>query len=778
MRISTGFLDSKRKEEDRIDKKRKENREAFEAYRKMRVENGDEVTVSDFQRMRESLAGGDAFLLKDLGPGSMLTEMAKRTNEQSQLTRVAEDAKFAKNRKETQDLFNTFVLDNLNLDPTDMIGNKQKFMALFPEAKELGEEIWSRNSGKFAEAILDGRQKGVQDFHDTFLKDVHTLDEAETIMNANGVKEWKKQSIRSIMKQKQNKFNSDAESKALQLVDEFSTQSSNLRHFTPTQIENEVAGILQRAKVSKALMGENKYNELAKSVKNQLEAKISHSQTEYTDQMTKEFNALIRGQGGEEFFRHGKDGRGFNSKDTLDLYNSKREEKGLPRVDATDETYLNHMASIAIRYNSSYKANYDEQTKKNETKADAIVDKYKAALVGRGKLFAKDSSGNAAFSAMLDNGLVLKPTVSAVEITQLVIKKFPNANASGGYSQEEENSIIQLLSNYMMPVSEYKAQVMKDLNMQSNLGFQPNTDFNDQVAEDKTDYVKTMEDYIMVRLRNFTVNVDIDDPKFDAFITNLDAEFDKYIDATIDVYMKSLGAFDVFPDSGNTIEKEVAKLKAEMMTTKETIMDEMRAGERRGALLPKGSYVLPPGNIWRQGYKKMTVDLRKKIKDDNSFSGYTEVAVTDKDGRAIMAGDLIKVNSDGTIETYNPGSQGSAQVLTNIALDPKKVGTDLLQSPNAKSFGGYTSGIVGGSDRDTFENNAADIIYQMYLDLKANNNLPNVNAPSGFGMTRNLGVATSPKMLGQALLLGMPSNLSMRATAIIQLLNNSDNFPP
>ena len=306
MRISSGFLDAKRKEEDRIDKKRRENREAFEAYRKMRIENGDEVSVADFQQMRQSLSGGDAFLLQDLGPGSMLSEMAKRTNQQSLNTRVAEDAKFAENRKKTQDLFNTFVMDNLNLDPTDMIGNKQKFMALFPEAKELGEEIWARNSGKFAEAILDGRQKGAQEFHDLFLQNVHTMEEAEAIMNANGVKPWKKNAITSIMKQKQSKFVSDTTTEALKLVDNFSTVTSNLRHFSDAQIEVEVDGILARAKVNKTLMGDEQYKKLKASVKAQLEAKISHSKTEYTTQMEKEFNALVRGQGGEQFFKFGK----------------------------------------------------------------------------------------------------------------------------------------------------------------------------------------------------------------------------------------------------------------------------------------------------------------------------------------------------------------------------------------------------------------------------------------------------------------------------------------
>ena len=99
-RISSAFQKSLRREEDRIDKKRKENREAFEKYREMRIKNGDQVTAQDFQDYRMSLAGGDNFMLQSMGPGHMLEDMAKRTNEQSLLTRTKEDADFAESQKD------------------------------------------------------------------------------------------------------------------------------------------------------------------------------------------------------------------------------------------------------------------------------------------------------------------------------------------------------------------------------------------------------------------------------------------------------------------------------------------------------------------------------------------------------------------------------------------------------------------------------------------------------------------------------------------------------
>ena len=148
-RITSAFSESFRKEEDRIDRKRKENREAFEKYREMRVKNGDQVTAQDFQNYRMSLAGGDNFMLQSMGPGVLLEDMAKRTNEQSLLTRTKEDASFVEAQEKIKSTFDTFVTDNLDADPTDMNGSKKKFMALFNENPELGEEIWNQNKADF-----------------------------------------------------------------------------------------------------------------------------------------------------------------------------------------------------------------------------------------------------------------------------------------------------------------------------------------------------------------------------------------------------------------------------------------------------------------------------------------------------------------------------------------------------------------------------------------------------------------------------------------------------
>ena len=51
---------------------------------------------------------------------------------------------------------------------------------------------------------------------------MHTLDEANDIMNLNGLSQWKKQAVTNIMKTKQNVFNTEVNSKAIELANNFS----------------------------------------------------------------------------------------------------------------------------------------------------------------------------------------------------------------------------------------------------------------------------------------------------------------------------------------------------------------------------------------------------------------------------------------------------------------------------------------------------------------------------------------------------------------------------
>ena len=289
--MTSAFQKSLRKEEDRIDRKRKENREAFEKFREMRIKNGDSVTAEDFQRYRQNLAGGDNFMLQSMGPGHMLEDIAKRTNEQSLLTRTKEDASFVEAQEKIKNTFDTFVGDNLDADPTDMNGSKKKFMALFNENPELGEEIWNQNKGRFSEALLAGRVKSAQEFHDLLLEDVHTKDEAQKIMIANGVPAWKQASIMSIMERKQNKFGGDTQSKAIELANGF--VPNNVRFFDQMEIDKQVVLIMQRAKVDASIIGQTAFDDLKANITSVIKTKVDNANAAQIETDTRTFNQTI-----------------------------------------------------------------------------------------------------------------------------------------------------------------------------------------------------------------------------------------------------------------------------------------------------------------------------------------------------------------------------------------------------------------------------------------------------------------------------------------------------
>ena len=364
-RITSAFSESFRKEEDRIDRKRKENREAFEKYREMRVKNGDQVTAQDFQNYRMSLAGGDNFMLQSMGPGHLLDDMAKRTNEQSLLTRTKEDSDFAEARKKTYELFDTFVSDNLDADPTKMAESKAKFMKLFNDNKELGEEIWSQNEGRFVEAITNGRLKEAQSFHDTFLKDVHTIDEANDIMNLNGLSQWKKQAVTNIMKTKQNVFNTEVNSKAIELANNFSP--SNIRFFstatgadgTTSELENAMQSILEQAKVSEKAMGTEKYAALGNQIRAILKTKIMNANEAKAEADLKSFNDEIVTD--SRFIELART-NGYMTKDALDIYNQLRRKYRLPEATSVDDQEYKKFAHIAQIHNrNNYGTNWQKQ---------------------------------------------------------------------------------------------------------------------------------------------------------------------------------------------------------------------------------------------------------------------------------------------------------------------------------------------------------------------------------------------------------------------------------
>ena len=410
-RISSAFQDSFRKEEDRIDKKRKENREAFEKFREMRIKNGDQVTAQDFQDYRMSLAGGDNFMLQSMGPGHMLADMAERTNEQSLLTRTKEDADFAESRKKTYELFDTFVQDNLNVDPTDMNGSKKKFMALFNDNAELGEEIWNQNKGRFAEAINNGRVKAASEFVDLMLENVNTMDEANKIMAANGVPAWKQAAITKIMEQKQNKFGGNTQTKAIELANAFTP--TNVRFFNEQEIDNAVLGILTQAKVSADVIGQDKYDALKLSLTATITTKVQNAQSAQSDTDLRTFEKTFSS---DPMVLKVGETNGWTSKQLLDIYNSHRRRYKLKEAnDVNDPDFKNMAHVLSIHNSSNYKEKWNAERDRVTKIVDAQVEQIAKAIDSESAGFDKSSSGYIAISGIITQGMMLHPQVNPTQ---------------------------------------------------------------------------------------------------------------------------------------------------------------------------------------------------------------------------------------------------------------------------------------------------------------------------------------------------------------------------
>lgn len=155
----TSANDAFTKQEDRIYDKRKKNREDFLAYRKMKASMGEDVTAKELDGFRRSLAGGDAFFLRDLPSGAMMKELADRNNVLALNTRGAEEAKVMEDRKKADESWNNFLGYHSNVDVTDakeLTKLKADWMAGFPDRQEMAESMWDRRSQNIPEQHAPG----------------------------------------------------------------------------------------------------------------------------------------------------------------------------------------------------------------------------------------------------------------------------------------------------------------------------------------------------------------------------------------------------------------------------------------------------------------------------------------------------------------------------------------------------------------------------------------------------------------------------------------------
>ena len=755
-RISSAFQESFRKEEDRIDKKRKENREAFEKFREMRIKNGDQVTAQDFQDYRMSLAGGDNFMLQSMGPGHMLADMAKRTNEQSLLTRTKEDADFAESRKKTYELFDTFVQDNLNVDPTDMNGSKKKFMGLFNDNPELGEEIWNQNKGRFAEAINNGRVKAASEFVDLMLENVHTMDEANKIMAANGVPAWKQAAITKIMEQKQNKFGGDTQTKAIELANAFTP--NNVRFFDQNEIDNAVLGILTQAKVSEEVIGTQKYDALKLALTATITSKVENAQAAQSDTDLRTFEKTFSS---DPMVLKVGETNGWTSKQLLDIYNSHRRRYKLKEAnDVNDPDFKNMAHVLSIHNSSNYKEKWNAERDRITKIVDAQVEQIAKAIDSESAGFNKSSSGYIAISGLITQGMMLHPQVDPSQVRAVIEQQF-GADAVNGDKSDNDTirSIRQSLSNMFISKADFRKQLMED--SMEGVGYEPGTSYDKQSKIDLKEFGDGLKVFMRTQRALMTVNIDPESPKFERILNTVEDIADQNIDHILEYYRKSKGAFGTFGQDGDgqmsTIESRLEELKAVLTEAKNDILADLRSGKIRGTKLPPQSYTMTRSDLAKQGYVEMEVDLMKKVFNDQ-IGEYVEVPVTYKDTDIpVKAGDVVKVDQNGDITSFSQVSAQTASSNTNImnriTADPGKVGQELLGG--GTDFSAFMPPSMGGGiDTNTTNQQMAQTIKNMYQAFKQSGTpLPTYTRPGSFG--RGTQQVTNEYEFAQAILSGL-----------------------
>lgn len=80
-RLGSNFFNAYNDQVDTLRKRRSENVESFNSFVKMRTELGETASVSEMEKMRNALAGGDGYFMNALPTGAMLAETEMRLKE-------------------------------------------------------------------------------------------------------------------------------------------------------------------------------------------------------------------------------------------------------------------------------------------------------------------------------------------------------------------------------------------------------------------------------------------------------------------------------------------------------------------------------------------------------------------------------------------------------------------------------------------------------------------------------------------------------------------------
>ena len=106
-RLGSNFFNAYNDQVDNLRRRRGENVEAFNSFVKMRTELGETASVTDMEKMRNSLAGGEGYFMNALPTGTMLQETNKRLIENQADERTKEAGRSINNRTSSLGNFQT-----------------------------------------------------------------------------------------------------------------------------------------------------------------------------------------------------------------------------------------------------------------------------------------------------------------------------------------------------------------------------------------------------------------------------------------------------------------------------------------------------------------------------------------------------------------------------------------------------------------------------------------------------------------------------------------------
>lgn len=587
--------------EDRIYQKRKQNREDFLAYRKMKAEMGEEVTAEELNDFRQSLAGSDAFFLKSLPSGALMSEMADRTNQRAIATRLKEDQEQIGYLEKQNAAFDNFI--GYNLDAGDITDqktiNKLKgdFIKGFPENPELGERLWDQNSGRLAEIFQSKQNDTALAYADNNLKNVTTVAEADSIMDAQGVAEWKKNAIRPIIQRRQNEETSTAVAKADSNVVNY--DGSKLRFLPDDKIDAIAAEIIAGAEVPYKTTDEE-YKKLHARLVASLKLRRDQADLSQADVDTRAFETAMNSK--DNPFVQSVLARGYDEEDLLQTYNMQARLHNQPEAESVEDDTFKFWREAAERVQGiNYQTEYDAEQVKAQTQAEAAlktaIDRIDA--VANHPLMKEETSGRFAIEYLKAQGYVF--VGEPVQIINSLVNQFGEDALTGKNTEKAQEMIAWLKGNGAVQTQQQYLIQEKAKHVTKKIP--PGTRIEQYVVDGEAEYLKAINQKVeamVTRILPFGAT----DEEIDNAHQKIRDWLTKQIDLDTNVALSSPGAF-----RGDEIQQPLAELKTTVLKSLETTLKNPSSRTPRPPAPPTTLFKLTPrGYYIAQGGSGSVID--------------------------------------------------------------------------------------------------------------------------------------------------------------------------